>query len=221
MKRIVVILLVLICIFSIVGCSSTPAQETSTSEPPETTEMIPEPTEKPIEVTENIVVTFDDFIKKCDEEKVYIGLDYNKVLRLIENEDGFSFRRDGDDREEKTIFGNTDKDKNLTSVTIVCKGVQVDWIRDKEAIEDFYERYMKADFMSMPATQLLAYNRTHDAIDMVEMVYALISNKTGTWDVAAEILTCDNPVQFGKWSVSTVADKDNYTVTIEAKYNNK
>ena len=39
--------------------------------------------------------------------------------------------------------------------------------------------------------------------------------------VVIRILTSDNPVQVGKWSVSTVADKDNNTVTIEAKYNNK
>ena len=84
MKQVLAVLLALVLVLGLVGCSGTPAKETNTAEPTETTEMIPEPTEttemipepteKPFEVADDIVVTFDDFIKKCDEEKVYIGL---------------------------------------------------------------------------------------------------------------------------------------------------
>lgn len=209
MKKVLMGILSLIIVLGLVGCSSTPADGINTAEP----------AENPIEVTEDIVVTYNEFIKKCDEARVLPGLDYSKVLRLIENEDGFSFRRDGDEREEKTIFGNTDKDKNLTNVTIVCNGVEVSWIQDKEAIKNFYERFMNTDFTSMHGPTLSAMSDTYAAIDMVEMVYELISNKVGTLDAAIEILTSDSPVQVGKWSVSAVLDKDNYTVTIEAIYN--
>lgn len=59
----IALLLALSVVFALVGCSSTPADETNTTEPTETTEIIPEPTEKTIEVADDIVVTFDDFKK--------------------------------------------------------------------------------------------------------------------------------------------------------------
>lgn len=138
---------------------------------------------------------------------------------LMEAENGFSFKCDDGRIENISIFGNTDKDENLTNIKIVCDDVTVNWIQDKEAIENFNERFMKADFMSMDSVQLSAFSGTHDAIKMVEMVYKLISKDTNTFDAAIILLTSDNPVQVGKWSVSTVADENNSTVTIEAKYN--
>lgn len=230
MKKVLLVVLALIMVLGIVGCSGTPAKETNTAEPTETTEMIPEPTEKTIEVA-NDIVTFDDFKKTLIKGFDFRSLDYDRFLRLIEVEDGFSFKYDDDNRMKKSstygttsVYGTIDKDKNLTSLKIVCTHVQVDWIQDKEAIEEFSERYKKADFKSMDSVQLSAFSGTSDALDAVGMVYKLISKVDYVpMDdaVVIRILTSDNPVQVGKWSVSTVADKDNNTVTIEAKYNNK
>lgn len=210
MKKVLIGILALVMVLGFVGCSLTPTEETNTAEP----------TENPIEVADDIVVTFDDFIKILNEEKISYSLDFNKiVLNFMEIEDGFSFKCDDGTIENISIFGNTDKDENLTSIKIVCEGVIVDWIEDKEAIKDFNERYMKADAKNMSLAQLKAYNRTHDAIKMVKMVYALISNKAGTLDAVIEILTSDNPVSVGKWSIFTILDENNSTVTIEANYN--
>ena len=219
MKKVLIGILALIMVLGVVGCSSTPTEETNTTEPTETTEIIPEPTEKTIEVADDIVVTFDDFKKILTEKKVSYSLDFEKVFMLMEAENGFSFKCDDGRIENISIFGNTDKDENLTNIKIVCDDVTVNWIQDKEAIENFNERFMKADFMSMDSVQLSAFSGTHDAIKMVEMVYELISKDTNTFDAAIILLTSDNPVQVGKWSVSTVADENNSTVTIEAKYN--
>lgn len=219
MKKVFIGIIAIIMVLGLVGCSSTPAEETNTSEPTETAEIIPEPTEKTIEVADDIVVTFDDFKKILTEKKVSYSLDFEKVFMLMEAENGFSFKCDDGRIENISIFGNMDKDENLTNIKIVCDDVTVNWIQDKEAIENFNERFMKADFMSMDSVQLSAFSGTHDAIKMVEMVYELISKDTNTFDAAIILLTSDNPVQVGKWSVSTVADENNSTVTIEAKYN--
>lgn len=219
MKKVFIGIIAIIMVLGLVGCSSTPTEETNTTEPTETTEIIPEPTEKTIEVADDIVVTFDDFKKILTEKKVSYSLDFEKVFMLMEAENGFSFKCDDGRIENISIFGNTDKDENLTNIKIVCDDVTVNWIQDKEAIENFNERFMKADFMSMDSVQLSAFSGTHDAIKMVEMVYELISKDTNTFDAAIILLTSDNPVQVGKWSVSTVADENNSTVTIEAKYN--
>ena len=219
MKKVLIGILALIMVLGVVGCSSTPTEETNTTEPTETTEIIPEPTEKTIEVADDIVVTFDDFKKILTEKKVSYSLDFEKVFMLMEAENGFSFKCDDGRIENISIFGNMDKDENLTNIKIVCDDVTVNWIQDKEAIENFNERFMKADFKSMDSVQLSAFSGTHDAIKMVEMVYELISKDTNTFDAAIILLTSDNPVQVGKWSVSTVADENNSTVTIEAKYN--
>lgn len=225
MKKIIVLILALIMVLGLVGCSSVPTEEaTSTPQPTEEAtqipEPMPEPTEKTIEVEDDIVVTFDDFKKILNDKKVSYSLDFDKVFMLMEAEDGFSFKCDDGRIEKISIFGNTDKNENLTSIKIVCGGVIVDWIEGKKEIEDFHERYMKADFMSMDSVQLSAFSGTYDAIRMLGIVYELITSQyTDGFDAAIVLLTTDNPVQIGKWSVSTVADKDNYTVTIEAKYN--
>ena len=62
MKRLYVGVLTLIMILGLVGCSSTPADGINTAEP----------AENPIEVTEDIIVTYNEFIKKCDEARVLL-----------------------------------------------------------------------------------------------------------------------------------------------------
>ena len=209
MKKIFAWVTVIMLTFGLVACSSSPS----------------EPSINLPEVTEDVIVTYDEFINKCEEEHVYSGLDYNKIFGLIKVEDEFWFQHNPSEKDtvnkDKTISGTTDEDKNLISLTIICEGVQVDWIQGKDAIEDFYERHREMDPFNMHGEELSAYNNTFDALKMVDFTYELISNQTNYNEAEIVILTSGQPVQVGKWSVSADVDPNASSVTIKAIYEQK
>ena len=76
MKKVIALLLALSVVLALVGCSSTPAEETNTAKPTETTETNDKETE------ENVLLSYDEMLEKAERIElmdIYADADENAL----------------------------------------------------------------------------------------------------------------------------------------------
>ncbi len=154
-------------------------------------------------------ITLDDLVRRykdqVDDEVTINDFTFTEV------EHGFAF-------EFENISGNTDKEKYLTKIQIVCQGVETNWVKDADSIQDFLSRFLNLDYNSMSFNQLSVYFDTLAAIDTAQAVYETVSGAAESLDEAIAILTASTALQVEDWIITSDIDQSTGTVTITAIY---